>query len=356
MALAANIAGWGSGCERLWPGGKLAIIVPMKVRELGEFGLIDLIAGVVGKPTRSDTVLGIGDDASVWRCDGLQIGTTDALVQDVHFTLDTATWRDLGWKALAANVSDVAAMGGRPSRALVSLGLPADTEVEDVLDLYRGMLDMASEFGVDVCGGNVSSAPVVVVSVTVVGEAESTILTRDAAVPGDLVGVTGFLGQAAGGLAMLSAGLQLDHETAGLLRSAHLRPRPRVEEGLLLARSGVRVAIDLSDGLVGDLTHVCKASGVGARVRARDLPIHPLMRAAFGEESLALAASGGEDYELLFTAGGDVIERVRSALPGLVTVVGEIVAGDPGNVSLYDERGQVMDPGGRGWDHFGATG
>ncbi len=328
----------------------------MKVGELGEFGLIDLIAGIVGKPSRSDTILGIGDDASVWHSDGLQIGTTDALIQDVHFTLDTATWRDLGWKALAINISDIAAMGGRPSRALASLGLPADTEVEDVLDLYRGMLDIASEFSVDICGGNVSSAPVVVISLSVVGEAPGPILTRDAAKPGDRIGVTGYLGQAAAGLATLSTGIQFDHETAEFLRKAHLRPCPRVEEGQVLARSGVRAAIDLSDGLVGDLTHMCKASNVGAKVRVHDLPIHPLVRAAFGERSLAMAVSGGEDYEILFAAGGDAIERARSAVPGPVTTIGEIVADDPGKVTLCDERGKVVEPGGSGWDHFGSVG
>ncbi len=328
----------------------------MKVGELGEFGLIDRIAGIVGRPSRSDTVLGIGDDAAVWRCDALQIGTTDALIQDVHFTLDTATWRDVGWKALAVNISDIAAMGGRPGRALVSLGLPADTEVEDVLDLYRGMLDVASDFGVDICGGNVSSAPIVVVSVSVVGETSGPILKRDAARPGDRIGVTGYLGQAVAGLTMLSAGLQFDQETAEYLRRAHLRPRPRVEEGNLLARSGVLAAIDLSDGLAGDLRHVCKASNVGAKVRARDLPVHPLVRAAFGERSLDMAMSGGEDYELLFAAGRDVIERVTSAMPGQVTVIGDIVADEPGTVTFCDERGAVVEPGGHSWDHFGPAG
>jgi thiamine-monophosphate kinase len=328
----------------------------MKVGELGEFGLIDRIAGIVGRPSRSDTVLGIGDDAAVWRCDGLQIGTTDALIQDVHFTLDTATWRDVGWKALAVNISDIAAMGGRPGRALVSMGLPADTEVEDVLDLYRGMLDVASDFGVDICGGNVSSAPVVVVSVSVIGETSGPVLKRDAARPGDRIGVTGCLGQAVAGLTMLNGGLQFDQETAEFLRRAHLRPCPRVEEGQVLVRSGVLAAIDLSDGLAGDLGHVCKASNVGARVRVRDLPVHPLVRAAFGERSLEMAMTGGEDYELLFAAGRDVIERVRAAMPGLVTEIGDIGADEPGTVTFCDERGAGVDPGGHSWDHFGPAG
>jgi thiamine-monophosphate kinase len=337
----------------LWVRVKLAIIVPMNVGELGEFGLIDLIAGLVGEPSRSDTVLGIGDDASVWRPSGLQIGTTDALIQDVHFTLDTATWRDLGWKALAINISDIAAMGGVPCRALVSLGLPPATDVEDVLNLYRGMLELASDFSVDICGGNVSSAPVVVVNLAVMGETSGPTLTREAARPGDSVAVTGYLGHAAAGLAMLSASLRFDSDTMELLRRAHLRPRPRVEEAKVLVRSGVRAAIDLSDGLLGDLGHICRASQVGARIRVHDLPVHPLVKTAFGERSVDMAVSGGEDYELLFAAEDDVIERVRSALPGPVTLVGEIVADDPGKVTLLGERGEVLEHAGRSWDHFG---
>jgi len=328
----------------------------MKIEELGEFGLIDRIAGIVGVSQRSNTILGVGDDAAVWRCDGLQIGTTDALIQDVHFTLDTATWRDLGWKALAVNLSDIAAMGGMPSHALVSLGLPPDTEVEDVLDLYRGMIEIASAFGVDVCGGNVSSAPVVVVNVSVVGETLGQVLRRDAARPGDRIGVTGYLGQAVAGLTMLSRGLRFDTETAQVLQRAHLRPYPRVEQGQALVRSGVLAAIDLSDGLAGDLGHVCKASKAGARVQVRDLPVHPLVRAAFGEQSLEMAMSGGEDYELLFTAGREAMERVSSALPGVVTEIGEMVEDGPGTVTFVDERGAVVEPAGRSWAHFGRTG
>lgn len=356
MSTAGNIAVSDCCDQQLSVSGKLAIIVPMKVGDLGEFGLIDLIVGVVGQSPRGDTVVGIGDDAAVWRCDGLQIGTTDALIQGVHFTLDTATWRDLGWKALAINISDIAAMGGRPGRALAALGLPPDTDVEDVLDLYRGMMDLASEYNVDICGGNVSSAPVVVISLTVVGETSGPILTRDSARPGDKIAVTGYLGQAAAGLAMLSTGLRFDSETVEFLRGAHLRPCPRVEEGQALARSGVRAAIDLSDGLVGDLTHVCKASHVGAEVRVSDLPIHTLVRSAFGERSVEMAVSGGEDYELLFAAEDAVVERVRSEVPGPVTVVGEIVSGEPGKLTLFGEHGEVVEPGGRGWDHFGPAG
>jgi thiamine-monophosphate kinase len=164
--------------------------------------------------------------------------------------------------------------------------------------------------------------------------------------------VTGCLGQAAAGIRMLLADLEFDSETAAFLREAHLRPYPRVAEGQILVQNGVKAAIDISDGLVGDLTHICKASHVGARLWANSIPVHPLMKAAFKEESLGLAISGGEDYELLFTAGDDVIERVRGLMPIPVTVIGEITGDEPGKVTLLDEKGGIFDWELRGWDHF----
>ena len=343
--------------QRLWAYYRAYIILAMKVHELGEFGLIELIADIVGSTTGPDLVLGIGDDAAAWRAEGaVQLGTTDTLVEGVHFTLDTATWRELGWKALAINVSDIAAMGGRPLYALVSLGLPPETEVDSVSDFCRGMAEMAAEYEVAICGGNISSAPVMMVNVTVIGEASGAVLTRSAAMPGDRIAVTGYLGQAAAGLKMLRSGLAFDPETDAFLRKAHLRPCPRVAEGLILVQQGVRAAIDLSDGLVSDLSHIAKASRVAARVWVRSLPVHPLVRGAFGEEASGLAISGGEDYELLFTAKDAIIGGLKDHMPSQVTVIGEITGGEPGQVTLCDERGEAIDWEQRGWEHFKASG
>jgi thiamine-monophosphate kinase len=329
----------------------------MKVWELGEFALIELIAGIVGKASSNDVVLGIGDDASAWRTEAsIQLGTTDTLIQDVHFILKTVTWRDLGWKALAINISDIAAMGGKPSYALVSLGLPPETEVDSVVELYRGLMEIATKYDVDICGGNISSAPVVVINLSVLGKASENILTRSAALPGDQIAVSGYLGQAAAGLKMLKSGLEFDAETSAFLREAHLRPCPRVAEGQVLAQNGVKAAIDLSDGLVSDLAHIGKASHVAARVWAHRLPVHPLVNAAFPEESLGLALSGGEDYELLFTATSEVIERVKGLMPSPVTVIGEILSGEPGQVTLCDERGEAIEWSESGWEHFRSLG
>jgi len=325
----------------------------MKVRELGEFGLIELVAGIVGKPSRSDLLIGIGDDTAAWRPSGaVQLATTDTLIQDVHFSLETATWGELGWKALAINVSDIAAMGGIPAYALVSLGLPPDTEVDGIAGLYRGMMEVAVEYGTDICGGNMSSAPVVMINITVIGEASGGLLMRSGAVSGDQIAVTGYLGQAAAGCRMLKSGLEFEAAISAFLREAHLRPRPRVAEGRLLVQHGVRAAIDLSDGLLSDLGHICKASRVAARVWLQRLPVHPLVKAAFGEEALELAVSGGEDYELLFTAKEEAIDLLKRVMPSPVTVIGDIVAGEPGRITLCDNQGKPVEYGRRGWDHF----
>jgi thiamine-monophosphate kinase len=329
----------------------------MKVWELGEFGLIDLIAKIVGKPSRAELVLGIGDDTAAWRTEkSIQLATTDILIQDVHFNLDTVTWQDLGWKALAVNISDIAAMGGTPSYATVSLGLPTDTEVDSVKDLYRGIQDIAKKFEVDIVGGNISRAPVVIIDVSLIGKASQTLLTRSAAKPGDLIAVTGYLGTSAAGCRMLKSSLKLDRNTTALLKEAHLRPNPRVAEGQILAKNGVKTAIDISDGLISDLTHICEASKVGAKVWIDRLPVHTRVKASFKDEALGMALSGGEDYELLFTAKSSVINRVKKVMSTPVTVVGEITKEHSGKITLLNERGKAIDWGERGWDHFRSQG
>lgn len=323
----------------------------MKVSELGEFGLIELLAKIVGG-TGSDVLVGIGDDAACWRTDAsIQLATSDALIQDVHFTLRTTTWRELGWKALAVNLSDIAAMGGLPKYALVSLGLPGDTEVKSVVELYEGMAELTHLFDVAIVGGDVVASPIVILSLAVVGTTQN-ILTRSAAVPGDHIAVTGYLGASAAGLVMLQRGLRFDKEIAASLREAHLKPYPRVVEGQTLARHGVRAAIDLSDGLVGDLAKLCKASGVGARLFIDRIPIHPSVHTAFRDDRLNLALSGGEDYELLFTSSVEVIDKVKRLMPCPVTVIGEIVDEEPGRVRLFDEQGNEAKLEKGGWEHF----
>ncbi len=330
--------------------------------ELGEFGLIDLLAKMISSSQKKQSVpyqqliLGIGDDTAAWRGEaGTQLVTTDSLFQDIHFTLSTTPWRELGWKALAVNLSDIAAMGGVPQYALISLALPGNIEVEDVEALYQGMIEMAQQFDVAIIGGDTSRAPQVSITITVLGKARSQngqILTRSAARPGDKIAVTGYLGGAAAGLEMLTNQLQLAPETTTQLRKAFLHPCPRVTEGQRLVACGVKTAIDVSDGLIADLTHICQSSQVGARVEIDRVPILPAVKANFGERALELALSGGEDYELLFTANDEVMAKVKEVTPCPVTIIGEVVAGKINEVTLVDSNGKSFQPRKAGWEHF----
>jgi len=334
----------------------------MKVSDLGEFGLIDLLAkmsyGVPDKKIKSwqQLILGIGDDAAAWYGDtSIQLATVDSLIQDVHFSLDITSWEELGWRAMAANLSDIAAMGGLPKYALVSLALPDHTEVEDVSALYRGMIELAQQFEVAIVGGDMSSAPLLVINITILGSAKSQdkhMLTRSAAKAGEKVAVTGYLGGATAGLEMLTKHLRFDSEATASLKKAFLHPCPRVAEGQILVEQGVRAAIDISDGLISDLAHICQASQVSAQIEIDRVPVHPAVEANFGNQALELALSGGEDYELLFTASAEAIDKVIAVTSCPITVIGEIMTARTGKITLVDGKGNPVNPPQAGWEHF----
>jgi thiamine-monophosphate kinase len=331
----------------------------MKVSELGEFGLIDLLAVMISdskinQANPGQLIVGLGDDAAAWRSEvPIELATVDAMVQGVHFNLDITSWQELGWKSLAINLSDIAAMGGTPRYALVALGLPADTRVEDVSHLYEGMIDLARQTGTAIAGGNISRSPVVSVTITVLGGSpEGRVLLRSSARPGDTIAVTGHPGSAAAGLEMLLKHLRLDAPSEQYLRQAFLRPMPRLDEGRALVKAGVKTTIDISDGLLADLRHICEASQVSARVDVDKLPIHPAVLEGFGDKARELALAGGEDYELLFTAGADVVKRLSAELDCPVTAIGRITTGGPGKISLVDARGKPVAIKEYGWSHF----
>lgn len=334
----------------------------MKVSELGEFGLLDLLAKMVTDSRDNSLgawqqlVIGIGDDAAVWHGDSTaQLATVDSLIQDIHFSLDITSWQQLGWKALAVNLSDIAAMGGVPRYALVSIALPDHTEVADVTALYRGMIELAQQSGVAVVGGDTSSAPLVTITVAVLGSVswqDKHILARSGAMPGEQIAVTGYLGTAAAGWEMLTRRLQFDPEVATGLKQAFLHPQPRIAEGQLLVEQGIKTAIDISDGLISDLGQICKASQVSARIEAERVPILPAVKASFGDQSSELALTDGEDYELLFTGSAETVDRVSTAASCPVTVIGEITAAQPERIRLVDNSGNPVKLSKAGWEHF----
>jgi thiamine-monophosphate kinase len=323
----------------------------VKVSELGEFGLIDLLAKMAGGGDER-LLIGIGDDAAAWRGDeSIQLASVDSFIEGVHFTPETTPWQEVGWKALAVNLSDIAAMGGIPRYALVALSLPDDSEVEDVAALYSGMLKLAKQYGVTIVGGDISRAPLVAIAITILGSSPTQkILTRSSAQAGEIVAVTGQLGAAAAGLEVLKGQRRLDPEADTRLKNAFLHPTPHIAEGLLLVDQGVKTAIDISDGLVADLNQICKASQVGARLEVERVPVEPAVKTAFSERALELALSGGEDYELLFTASAEIVDKVKKAASCPVTAIGEITAGK--GVTLVDKEGNPFALEKAGWEHF----
>ena len=340
----------------------------MKISELGEVALIEHIAEALGPvgvaaADEPEVLISIGDDAAVWRPpESDQLVTTDTMVENVHFRLDIISWRDLGWKVIAINLSDIAAMGGIPRYAVVSMCLTADTDVESVAELYRGMADICGKYGCKVIGGDTVSGPALVLTVTLIGQASGggphpdNVLNRCSGRPGQKIAVTGNLGSSGAGLKLLLDASETEPALSKGLAGSHNRPVPRLAEGRFLLSKGVRAAMDLSDGLMADLPKLCSASGVSARINIDCIPIHPYVKSAFGDQALELALSGGEDYELLFAADEAVLEGVKRECTTPITVIGELLAGDPGEVTLVDGQGREVPRTKGGWEHFTSTG
>ncbi|MBZ0161001.1 thiamine-phosphate kinase [Candidatus Methylomirabilis sp.] len=345
----------------------------MKVSAIGEFALIERIRNILPKP--HDALFGIGDDCAALRpTPGRDLLlTTDLLVDGIDFTRQTTTPFRLGRKAMGVNLSDIAAMGGLPRAALVTLAIPAEEEIEFVDELYRGLQEEGARFAVEVIGGDLSASTALMISVTLVGEVETgRAVTRSGARPGERIWTTGRLGAAAAGLTALRAGCRLRDDQVGIpfevsdsLRETfrqtierHLCPIPRIMEGRALAQAGAASAmIDLSDGLASDLAHLCRESGVSATIREDQVPIDHAASAVaqrFGHEPLALALQGGEDFELLFTSSWDPAD-IAAILPDTITItaIGKIEeAGSGCRLERLDGSAVALTGG---YDHFRGT-
>lgn len=321
------------------------------VGEIGEFGLIERFAARLGTPPEGETWT--GDDAAVLRSPGSTLlYTTDLLIEGIDFDMRYASGADIGWKALAVNVSDIAAMGGRPRHAVVGLGLKADCPLDSADGILDGLLAAASRWGVQLVGGDISSASALVLYVALIGVAEAKPIRRSGARPGDAICVTGILGGAAGGLALLRGGAVVEESARRRLVARQLRPEARLEEGRRLAALGATAMIDVSDGLVADLIHLLDASDLGCDVAPEAVPVDPgLIPLRDVLDPVEAALTGGEDFELLFTLAEDTVHRARASLAELGTPITRIGATREGSRRLLGDEA-LGAAGEVGWDHL----
>jgi thiamine-monophosphate kinase len=322
---------------------------------MGEFELLAKLRERLPAPGPR-VMLGSGDDAAVTVPGGATATSVDALVDGVHFRRDQATPAQIGHKALATALSDLAAMGAEAGEAYVAVGVPPDLDEDGCLELIDGLLALAGATGTTVAGGDVTRAPVLTLAVTVVGHAPTAadLVGRGGAEPGDALVLSGELGGAAAGLLLLERPQLADavaDEVAAQLRERQLQPLPRLATGRALAAAGATALIDLSDGLGGDARHLAGQSGVALQIDARALPVAPgvaEVAAAAGLDPLQLATSSGEDYELLAAVP---LERLPGATAGVaateetqLTRIGEIVAG--AGVEIRLPGGETVVPAG----------
>ncbi len=332
----------------------------MKLKDLGEFGFIDRIARLL---TTHDSriVKGIGDDCAVIQVseDTNLLVTTDLLIERTHFLLDWQPAQTLGSKALSVNLSDIAACGGIPKEAFVSLAIPDRLGIEWLEDFYTGIAGLADRFGVSVIGGDTThSSSDLVINVVVTGLVGThEVLFRNGARSGDIIAITGAVGDSAAGLEFLRKSTSVPSYLSSTLIDAHLNPRPHIQEGRKLAQSHVcHAAIDISDGLSSDLGHVCEQSGLGAIIFEDKIPVsEPLKRLAqkLAVNPLDWVLNGGEDYVLLAAIDKENFRQLAevAATDGWALIeIGEFLS-EPG-MSLLKVSGEKISIIPKGWDHF----
>ncbi len=329
----------------------------MKLSRVGEFGLIERIrkAAHKGRGVR----VGIGDDAAWLDCPSRTLlVTTDLLIEGVHFDLRWISFHALGYKTLAVNLSDIAAMGGTPAYLTLSLGIPIDFKSEDIEEFYRGIESLASPSGVSLVGGDTSAAKRFFISATLIGHCADRPVLRSGAREEDDLYVTGTLGDSALGLDLLKKSqgrANIRNAAVAYLVRRHRFPSARLKAGALLARAGLAKAmIDVSDGLAQDLSHICRASRVGAEVWEDALPLSPAYRALAGPKRSAYALAGGEDYELLFSVrprDRNRLEKIKRRLGVPIARIGKCLPAKKG-LRVIDRRGKSISAPLAGYDHF----
>jgi thiamine-monophosphate kinase len=333
----------------------------MKLKDIGEFGFIEKISQ--GCLIRPDHIIkAIGDDAAAFYTDSglVSLVTTDLLVERVHFLRDATTGFNLGYKSMAVNLSDIAAMGGIAREAFVSIAIPKDCSTDFLEDVYRGIKDLALEFNVNILGGDTTLSMVdLIINISVTGSVRmEELLLRNAAKRGDIIFSTGFVGDSRAGLYLIQNNIPTDSKELKALFNSHILPRPFLHEGrFLAAQDGVHAAIDVSDGLSSDIGHIAKESNVGVHLFTEKIPVSKNLIyfcKQYNFNPVKFALAGGEDYTLLCTISPDksveVTRKYLKTFNNPLYPIGEIT--DPGKMVIIDSSGRVKEFKPKGWDHF----
>ena len=311
----------------------------MKIKDIGEFGLIDRITK---KPKNKDIVVGIGDDAAVFKTKELHVLTTDCLVEGDHFRREWFTPKQIGMKAIEINVSDIAAMGAIPKFVLVSLALPKDLDVEFVEELYKGMWKACDRYNIEIIGGNMTHCNQIVISITITGEVDKkNLCLRSGAKPGDFILVSGHIGNGRAGLRLFQNNLKGFEQ----VKNGYLEPKANLDRALKIAPY-VNSMEDISDGLASEIKHICDESKCGVIIYKDKIPISDQVRDVaqnLREDEYNYALYGGEDFELVFTISEDNLDKVNGFLVGEITKNKGIKLSIEGKLTLITEKG---------YDHF----
>ena len=334
----------------------------MALSRLGEFGIIERIKNVLGTQS-SDVQISIGDDAAVYKTNSRtwSVITTDALVEGVHFDLSYTPVYSVGWKLLAINISDIAAMGGIPRNAVISLAVTDSWSEKKIDQLARGIADCCKRYSCDLIGGDtVRSVSKTFFSATVTGEVEPEYcVQRSGAETGDLICVTGILGRAKAGFHILSSSQKKSWSEKTI--NHFLYPEPRVKEARMLVKEvGINAMIDISDGLASEIHHICSSSGKGCIIYGDKIPVAEELEKLFYRKNKPLfyyAMQSGEEYELLFTVSEYNLEKLKRKKifqNEQISVIGKICDRDNGLQLIYDNK-KISLPA-EGWDHFKKSG
>ncbi len=325
--------------------------------EIGEFSLIDRIVERLGEAAARDILVPPGDDAAVWSGGAATVATIDALVEGTHWRWDTMAPGDVGWRAVAANVSDLAAMGAEPEYLLVAVVLGRSLTLEQFDGFIDGLAAAALHHGVRVAGGDIVRGGETAFTIAaygtaaVDGDGAALVMRRGGARAGDAVAVSGMPGSSAAGLRLIEQGRESEPGAKLLIERAHRRPVARVDLGRAALAAGVRCAIDVSDGLLQDAGHIAERSGVGVEIELEALPVSPFAVELHGLEATRdLALGGGEDFELVLAGEQATLRALGEAHP--LTLIGRVTNEHAGEAWVIDASGGRYTPPSAGWDQL----